>query len=100
MAFEINFTRTAADHVRGFRKFERQIILEAIEDQLRHEPITETANRKRLGENGLSDWELRVQRFRVFYDIVEVDNRQDVKIKAVGYKDHNRLFIGGKETKL
>jgi hypothetical protein len=42
MAFEINFTPTAADHVRAFRKFEQRIILDAIEKQLRHEATTET----------------------------------------------------------
>jgi mRNA-degrading endonuclease RelE of RelBE toxin-antitoxin system len=100
MAFEINFTPTAADHVRAFRKFEQQIILAAIEKQLKHEPTIETGNRKRLGENELSDWELRVQQFRVFYDVVADDDRQIVKIKAVGHKDHNRLTIGGKEIQL
>jgi mRNA-degrading endonuclease RelE of RelBE toxin-antitoxin system len=100
MAFEINLTPTAADHVRGFRKFEQRIILDAIEKQLRHEPTTETPNRKRLGENELSDWEPRVQRFRVFYDVVLDHDHRVVKIKAVGHKDHNRLTIGGKEIQL
>jgi mRNA-degrading endonuclease RelE of RelBE toxin-antitoxin system len=100
MAFEINLTPTAAGHVRAFRKFEQQIILDAIEKQLRHEPTTETANRKMLGENELSDWELRVQRFRVFYDVALDNDRQVVKIKAVGHKEHNKLTIGGKEIQL
>ena len=34
MEFEINFTPTAASHVRAYRKFEQQIILDAIEEQL------------------------------------------------------------------
>jgi mRNA-degrading endonuclease RelE of RelBE toxin-antitoxin system len=100
MAFEINLTPTAAGHVRAFRKFEQQIILDAIEKQLRHEPTTETANRKMLGENELSDWELRVQRVRVFYDVALDNDRQVVKIKAVGHKEHNKLTIGGKEIQL
>lgn len=98
MAFEIQFTQTAADHVRAYRKFDQQIILDGIELQLENEPITETRNRKRLGENELSDWELRVQDFRVFYDVVSEENRQIVKVKAVGHKQHNKLFIGGKEV--
>lgn len=73
MAFEIKFTPTAAGHVRAYRKFEQQIILSAVEEQLGHEPATETRHRKRLGENEVSDWELRVQTFRVFYDI-SLDN--------------------------
>jgi hypothetical protein len=61
MTFEINFTPTAANHVRAYRKFEQKIILDAVEDQVRHEPATETRNRKRLSENELSDWELRFE---------------------------------------
>jgi mRNA-degrading endonuclease RelE of RelBE toxin-antitoxin system len=100
MACEINLTPTAADHVRTFRKFEQRIILDAIEKQLKHEPTTETGNRKRLDENELSDWELRVERFRVFYDVVADDDHQVVRIKAVGHKEHNKLTIGGKEIQL
>ena len=75
MKFEIAFTRTAAGHVRSYRKFDQRIILDAIDEQLTHEPTTETRNRKRLSESELSDWELRVQDFRVFYDVVVEDER-------------------------
>jgi len=98
--FEIEFTGIAADHVRGYRKFEQQIILDTIEEQLRYAPTTETRNRKRLGGNELSDWELRVQTFRVFYDVVAEEDRQIVKIKTVGHKDHNKLYVGGEEVQL
>ena len=98
--FEIEFTPTAAGHMRGYRKFEQQIILDAIEEQLRHEPTTETRNRKRLGENELSDWELRVQHYRVFYDVTTEEEHQAVKIKAVGHKEHNTLYVGGEEVQL
>jgi mRNA-degrading endonuclease RelE of RelBE toxin-antitoxin system len=100
MTFEINVTAIAADHVRTYRKFEQRIILDAIEQQLRHEPMVETRNKKRLGENELSDWELRAERFRVFYDIGLEEDRPCVTIKAVGHKEHNILYIGGKETYL
>ena len=69
----IKFTQTAAGHVRAYREFEQKIILDAVEEQLRHDPTVETRNRKRLGENELSDWELRVQNFRVFYDVIAVN---------------------------
>ena len=72
----------------------------AFEEQLRHEPMTETRQRKRLGENPMSDWELRVQKYRVFYDVLIEEDLQVVKIKAVGHKDHNTLYIGGKEVDL
>ena len=100
MVFEINFTHIAATHVRAYRKCEQPIILDAIEEQWRHEPMTETRQRKRLGENPLSDWELRVQQYRVFYDVLIEEEPQVVTIKAVGHKDHNTLYIGGKEVAL
>ena len=53
-----------------------------------------------MGENELSDWELRVQKFRVFYDVVIEEDRRAVKIKAVGHKEHNTLYIGGREVRL
>jgi len=100
MAFDIEFTQAAADHVRAYRKFEQQIILDAIEEQLGHEPTTGTRNRKRLGESEMADWELRAGIFRVFYDVVLEGDRQFVKIKAVGHKEHNMLKVGGKEVQL
>jgi mRNA-degrading endonuclease RelE of RelBE toxin-antitoxin system len=98
--FEITLTQTAAEHVRSFRKYEQQIILDAIAEQLAHEPTVETRNRKRLGENELSDWELRVDDIRVFYDVFLDDRQCTVKIKAVGRKDHGVLRIGDKEVRL
>lgn len=71
-----------------------------IEAQLLHEPNVETRRRKPLKrpvEFG-ADWELRLgrqNRFRVFYQ-VDPENRE-VHILAVGVKERNRLFFGGKE---
>jgi mRNA-degrading endonuclease RelE of RelBE toxin-antitoxin system len=100
MQFEISFTATAASHIRAYRKFEQQIILDAIEEQLVNEPTAETRNKKQLGENELSDRELRINNYRVFYDVVIEDNIGIVQIKAVGHKEHNTLYIGGKEVQL
>ena len=84
----------------AYRKYDQKLILDNIEEQLTHEPTTQTRNRKKLGENEFSDWELRVQIFRVFYDVCVEGDRRIVKIKAVGHKEHNRLFIGGNEVQL
>jgi len=100
MSFEIEFTPTAANHVRGYRKYEQRIILDAIDSQLQYEPLIETRNRKRLEENELSIWELRVGKYRVFYDILFEEEISVVKIKAVGHKEHNTLYIGGREFEL
>ncbi len=98
MDFIIKFTPIALEHLRGFKKFEQKAIAEALKSQLVNEPLTETRNRKELRPNPLSRWELRVGEFRVFYDVSE--ESQVVQIKAVGYKEHNKLFIQGREFEL
>ncbi len=97
MKFEIEFTKRASDHIRALKKFEQQVILDSVEKHLQYEPTEETKKRKHLGENEISDWELRIGNYRVFYDVIFEEDRPFVKIKAVGYKDHNILYIDGKE---
>src|SRR5262249_9305027 len=96
--FEVVFTESALDDLRFFKKREQNIILKAVEQQLTTEPLMETRNRKPLRPNDLSEWEVRVGSYRVFYNIDEA-NRQ-VMIKAVGWKEHNKIFIRGKEYQL
>jgi len=96
--FRIVFTPEAINDLRQFRKYDQQHIVAAIETQLLHQPAHETRHRKRLRPNALAEWELRVQTFRVFYD---VDVAQSVvKIAAVGSKQGNTLFIHGEEYQL
>lgn len=96
--FEITFTADAIQDLRLFRKAERKRILEALESQLRYEPAVETQNRKRLRPNRLAEWELRVDRFRVFFDIAR-ENRL-IQVVGVGYKRGSCLFLRGQEYKL
>src|SRR5439155_21574796 len=98
MRFDIVFTPEAREDLRLFRKGERTRIIEAIEEQLSHEPNHETRNRKRLRPNQTAEWVLRVDRFRVFYDIEE--SAYLVKVEAVGHKRGSRLFIHGEEYQL
>jgi mRNA-degrading endonuclease RelE of RelBE toxin-antitoxin system len=60
--------------------------------------LVQTRNRKPLRPNDLSTWEARVGSHRVFYDVDQINRR--VTIKAVGWKEHNRLFIRGEEYHL
>ena len=55
-------------------------------------------NPKPLEPNALADWELRIGDYRVFYDIDLAETT--VKIKAIGYKEHNRLYIRGQAYSL
>jgi hypothetical protein len=91
------------DHILAIDKSERSFIRQAIMEQLSNEPNIESRNRKPLkspAEEG-TDWELRFgeqNRYRVFYrfDFVQ----REVRVLAVGVKERDRLFIGGREMKL
>jgi mRNA-degrading endonuclease RelE of RelBE toxin-antitoxin system len=96
--FAIDFSEDALDELRGLRKRDSTTILDEIEEQLTHQPNVETRNRKPLRAHPLGEWELRVDRFRVFYDI-DLGN-ETVLVKGVGVKIGNRLFIRGKEYEL
>ena len=98
MAFAIQFSADARDHLKAFRKRDQQIIVDAIVDELTHQPDQPTTHRKPLENNPIAPWELRARDFRVFYDISLDDHV--VSIVAVGQKSHNRLLIGGEEIAL
>jgi len=96
--FVLDYTDSALEDLAYFRKYEQTLILDGVDRQLRCEPDNATRNRKVLDSNNLSQWELRIGIYRVFYDITT--NQPNVTIKAVGYKEHNKLFIRGKEYSL
>lgn len=98
MRFVLDFTDSALDDLAFFKKYEQTLILDQVEVQLSYQPLSETRNRKPLEQHALGEWELRIGMYRVFYD---VDAEQiTIKIKAVGYKHHNRLYLRGKEYAL
>jgi mRNA-degrading endonuclease RelE of RelBE toxin-antitoxin system len=96
--YDIEYTLEAIADLKLFRKFEQQLIVDEINEQLSHEPARETRNRKRLRPNRVAEFELRITKFRVFYDVDE--NKNLVKIEVVGHKEGSRLFIRGKEFQL
>jgi mRNA-degrading endonuclease RelE of RelBE toxin-antitoxin system len=89
----VAFTPSAERDLRHFRKIDQKLILDAVQLQLVHEPVTETTNRKRLKPNPLGPWELRIGDFRVFYS-PDVEAKT-VSVGAVGVKEHNTLYIRG-----
>ncbi len=94
----LEFTPEALEDLRFLRTYDQRRILDSIQEQLRHQPEQETRNRKRLRSNELAEWELRISTFRVFYDVDEENDL--VKVKAVGYKQGNNLFVHGEEYEL
>jgi mRNA-degrading endonuclease RelE of RelBE toxin-antitoxin system len=83
---------------RPFKKRDRKIIVDGIAEQLRHDPVGETRNRKRLRPNATSEWELRIEKYRIFYDL----NHEErvVEVKVVGEKRGNRVVVRGEEYEL
>jgi mRNA-degrading endonuclease RelE of RelBE toxin-antitoxin system len=69
-----------------------------IEAQLVHQATEPSRNRKRLRPNRLSEWELRVGDFRVFYNVG--DDGAVVRIEAIGQKRGNKLWLHGEEYEL
>lgn len=98
LPFTIEFTESALDDLAVFATHEQRRLLDRIAIQLAHEPVAETRNRKPLEPNTLGDWELRVGAFRVFYDVDQIE--AIVKVKAVGRKEHNKLYIRRREYTL
>jgi mRNA-degrading endonuclease RelE of RelBE toxin-antitoxin system len=96
--YEIEFTDEAEEDLRWFRKNEQQEILDGINSQLSYEPSVETRNHFRLRPNQTAEWELRLGKYRVFYDVESVV--RIISVEAVGLKIGNRLFFRGKEKKL
>ena len=82
--YTIEFSREAMEDLKWFRKTDQNIILDGIEDSLRHQATVETRNRGQLRPNQTAEWKLRIGDFRVYYDAVEVD--RTVSIVAIGLR--------------
>ena len=99
MTYRIVFSPESEDHLLALTAHDRVIVLDAVEEQLAHQPTMETRKRKLLRPNPLAPWELRIGNLRVYYD-VEDDPEPVVHVRAVGVKDHNVLRIGGRTFSL
>ena len=96
--YEIEFSDEALQDLASLKKNEQNEVLDDIDANLRYEPAVETRNRKRLRPNQTAEWELRIGRFRVFYDVCEAVKK--VSIEAVGLKVGSLLHFRGKEKPL
>ncbi|HLE29054.1 MAG TPA: type II toxin-antitoxin system RelE/ParE family toxin [Anaerolineales bacterium] len=96
--YKIEFTPEAVRDLKALKKSEQKEVIDGIETQLKHEPMVETRNRKKLRPNDVAEWELRIGRFRVFYNVDETVHI--VSVEAVGFKVGSQLFIRGEKRKL
>lgn len=73
--FAINYAEGVSEDLSQLRKFDRQHILDRIDEQLVHQPDQPTRNKKMLPgfvppwEHEPPVWELRVGDYRVYYDV-------------------------------
>jgi len=96
MAYTVNITPDAHEDIRYFKAYERRIITRGIRTFLTRDAIVETNRRKPLEPNQLGSWELRIDEYRIFYDVEDTV----VYVTTVGYKDHIDLYIRGRKVTL
>jgi len=99
MAYLIEFADSVKAQLKRLTVNHRAMIIDHIDKQLVHKPLTETRNKKPLRPNPIAPWELRIGMLRVFYEVPS-DEPMIVRILAVGHKKGNKLFIAGQEVKL
>jgi mRNA-degrading endonuclease RelE of RelBE toxin-antitoxin system len=99
MAYRILYARPTEHHFRYLSLLQQKALLDAIDLQLAHQPMTQTKNRKRMRPNPLATWELRVGKLRAYYDVF-TSPEAVVLIVAVGIKDRNTVQIGGEVVTL
>jgi mRNA-degrading endonuclease RelE of RelBE toxin-antitoxin system len=96
--FDIELKDDAKRQLRQFSARDQRILLDAIEEQLRHQPTLPTRNRKQLRPNNLAEWEVRVDPFRIFYNVEE--EGMNIAVVAIAVKEGNKLLFEGKEHTL
>lgn len=97
MEYRIFLTESSKEDLDHLKVHDQRIVLAGIFAFLKQDAEVESRRRKMLRPNPIAPWELRIDRFRVFYTVEE---KRTVKVIAVGYKEHNRLFIRGLEAPL
>jgi mRNA-degrading endonuclease RelE of RelBE toxin-antitoxin system len=96
VAYRIRYTADAEQHLRGLNAAQRSLVLNTVDRQLRHQPTSETRNRKPMRPTAIAPWELRIRNLRVFYDVLE-EPEQVVVVHAIGTKVRNRVVFPGEE---
>jgi len=90
----IRFARDVEKDLKKITAHDRRMVFDAIAIQLSYEPAAATRNRKLLMNlvppwvTEPPIWELRVGKYRVFYDISEED--RTVYVRAVREKSHGK----------
>jgi mRNA-degrading endonuclease RelE of RelBE toxin-antitoxin system len=99
MPYLIEYSPEAEEHLKVLTARQQRLVLDTVDGQLAHQPLTETRNRKPMRPNPIAPWELRAGKLRVYSDVQEKPN-PIVYVRAVGIKERNRVRIGGKVIEL
>jgi mRNA-degrading endonuclease RelE of RelBE toxin-antitoxin system len=95
MPYRIRITEVAAQQLRAFAAHDRRIIESAITARLTEQPAMPTRSIRQLRPNPLAEFELRVQRFRVLYNVG--GKNEDVVLLLIGVNVGNKLIVEGEE---
>jgi mRNA-degrading endonuclease RelE of RelBE toxin-antitoxin system len=95
MPYRITITEVAAPQLRAFTAHDRRIIESAITARLTDQPAMPTRSIRQLRPNPLAGFELRVQHFRVLYNVES--ETEDVLLLLIGVKVGNKLIVEGEE---
>lgn len=98
--FTVILAPETLEHLDVIARKDHRLIRETVDKQLRFLPERVTRNRKPLEQPAPfgATWELRFgpdNRFRVFYEVES--NTRVIRVLAIGVKERNKLFVGGKE---
>jgi mRNA-degrading endonuclease RelE of RelBE toxin-antitoxin system len=99
VAYRIEFSPEADEHVARLKAHQRTKLLDMIERQLISQPTIQTRQRRPLRPNPVAQYRLRIGELRVYYDVREAPERL-VIVKAVGIKVRDRVRVGGEEIEL
>jgi mRNA-degrading endonuclease RelE of RelBE toxin-antitoxin system len=97
MENRILLTQSAKADIAYFQVREQRIIASNIYTYLSVDADVPSRKKKQLRPNPIAQWELRIDKFRVFFSI---EKGNIVKVVAVGYKEHKELFIRGNKVEL
>ena len=97
MKFDVKFVESADKDLDHYKAYEQRFILKSVYSFLKLDANVETKKRKQLRPNPIAPWELRIAKYRVFYEIKE---ERLVRVLAIGHKEHNELFIRGERIEI
>lgn len=97
MKFDVKLVESADKDLDHYKAYEQQFIIKSVYKFLEVDANIETRKRKQLRPNPIAPWELRIGKYRVFYEIKE---ERLARVLAIGHKEHNELFIRGQRVEI